>query len=75
MITQIVDEVEARGLAERRRNPDDRRSYLVSLTAKGRRKLAAAQRVSRTVAAEIAAAIGEEGDRELRSLLRKMVGS
>jgi DNA-binding MarR family transcriptional regulator len=75
MITQIVDEVEARGLAERRRNPDDRRSYLVSLTPEGKRKLKAALRVARTVADEFAAAIGEDGDRELRALLRKMVGA
>jgi DNA-binding MarR family transcriptional regulator len=75
MITQIVDEIEARGLAERRRNPDDRRSYLVSLTSEGKRKLKAARGVTKTVAAEIAAAIGEDGDRELRALLRKMVGS
>jgi DNA-binding MarR family transcriptional regulator len=75
MITQIVDEVEALGLAERRRNPDDRRSYLVSLTPEGRRKLKAARRVARTVADEFAAAIGEDGDRELRGLLRKMVGA
>jgi DNA-binding MarR family transcriptional regulator len=75
MITQIVDEVEARGLAERRRNPEDRRSYLVSLTPEGKRKLKAARRVAKTVADEIAAAIGEDGDRELRALLRKMVGT
>jgi DNA-binding MarR family transcriptional regulator len=75
MITQIVDEVEARGLAERRRNPEDRRSYLVSLTPEGRRKLKAARQVATTVAGEIAEAIGEDGDRELRDLLRKMVGS
>jgi DNA-binding MarR family transcriptional regulator len=74
MVTQIVDEVEARGLAERRRNPDDRRSYLVSLTPEGKRKLKAARQVARMVAGEIAAAIGEDGDRELRGLLRKMVG-
>jgi DNA-binding MarR family transcriptional regulator len=75
MITQIVDEVEARGLAERRRNPGDRRSYLVSLTPAGRRKLTAARRIASTVAGEFAAAIGEDGDRELRALLHKMVGT
>jgi DNA-binding MarR family transcriptional regulator len=74
MITQIVDEVEARGLAERRRNPADRRSYLVSLTPEGKRTLKAARRVAGTVAGEIVAAIGEDGDRELRALLQKMVG-
>jgi DNA-binding MarR family transcriptional regulator len=75
MITQIVDEVEAGGLVERRPNPADRRSYLVTLTPRGRRKLGAARRIVTTVAAEIAAAIGEDGDRELRGLLHKLVGS
>jgi DNA-binding MarR family transcriptional regulator len=74
MITQIVDEVEALGLAERRRNPDDRRSYLVSLTPHGRRKLKAARKVAAQIAADFEAAIGVDGDRELRALLRKMVG-
>jgi DNA-binding MarR family transcriptional regulator len=75
MVTQIVDEVEARGLAERRRNPADRRSYLVTLTPEGERTLVAARRAAGTVAAEIAAAVGEDGDRELRALLRKLVGA
>jgi DNA-binding MarR family transcriptional regulator len=74
MITQIVDEIEARGLAERRPNPDDRRSHLVSLTPAGRRKLGAARRVADAFAAEIVAAIGADGDRELRALLAKLVG-
>ena len=75
MITQIVDEVEALGLATRRRNPDDRRSYLVTLTPEGRRKLKAARRPLKTVSDEYAAAIGEDGDRELRELLRKMLSA
>jgi DNA-binding MarR family transcriptional regulator len=73
MVTQIVDEAEELGLAERRRNPDDRRSYQVSMTPAGRRKLKAARGVAGTVAGEIAAAVGEDGDRELRALLRKML--
>jgi DNA-binding MarR family transcriptional regulator len=74
MITQMVDEVEARGLAERRPNPGDRRSYLVTLTPEGKRKLVAARRLVTTLADEIAAPIGPDGDRELRALLRKLVG-
>lgn len=74
MVTQIVDEVEARGLAERRPNPADRRSYLVTLTPDGKRKLAAARRVVNKLAAELAAPVGEEGDRELRALLRRLLG-
>jgi DNA-binding MarR family transcriptional regulator len=74
MVTQIVDDAEALGLAERQRNPDDRRSYQVSLTPVGRRKLTAARRIASTIADEIAAPLGEAGDRELRALLRKMLG-
>jgi DNA-binding MarR family transcriptional regulator len=74
MITQIVDEMQVLGLAERRRNPDDRRSYFVTLTPDGKRKLRAGRRAVTTVATETAAAIGEDGDRELRGLLQKLVG-
>ena len=74
MVTQIVDEIEARGLAERRRNPDDRRSYLVSITPEGRES-SRPRAVRRRVQASSPAAIGEDGDRELRALLRKMVGA
>jgi DNA-binding MarR family transcriptional regulator len=74
MITQIVDDVETRGLVERRPNPGDRRSYLVTLTPAGKRTLTAGRRVAKTLADEIVARIGEDGDRELRGLLRKLVG-
>ena len=33
----LLDELEAEGLVERVRNPDDRRSFLIHLTAKGRK--------------------------------------
>jgi DNA-binding MarR family transcriptional regulator len=74
MITQIVDEAEARGLVARRRNPDDRRSYLVSLTPAGERKLAEGRRIADAMGREIAEPLGPEGDRELRALLRKLTG-
>src|SRR5258707_14038740 len=37
----LVDELEQRGLVERRRNPADRRSYSLFLTEQGRQKLTA----------------------------------
>jgi DNA-binding MarR family transcriptional regulator len=74
MITQIVDEAEARGLVERRRNPDDRRSYLVTLTPAGVEKLAVGRRVAEAMRREIAAPLGAAGDRDLRALLRKLTG-
>jgi DNA-binding MarR family transcriptional regulator len=66
MVTQIVDDLERLGLLERRRNPDDRRSYTVTMTAEGKRVLAKARKV--------AATIEFTGDDELRVLLRKLLG-
>ena len=74
MVTQIVDDLERAGLAERRRNPADRRSYTVSLTPEGERRLAEARRRVGQLEGELAAPAGEAGDRELRALLRKLVG-
>ncbi len=42
----LVDELEQRGLVERRRNPADRRSYALYLTEQGRAKLRDGQRAS-----------------------------
>lgn len=43
MMVQLIDEMEARGLVERRRNPKDRRHYAVCATDKGKRVLAQMQ--------------------------------
>jgi len=36
-MTSLLDRLEERGLIERKDNPEDKRSYLVGLTAKGRK--------------------------------------
>jgi DNA-binding MarR family transcriptional regulator len=73
MITQIVDELERKELVERCRNPADRRSYTVTMTPAAKRKLADARAKFALAAAEIANPIGDAGDRELRTLLRKLL--
>ena len=75
MVTQLVDHVEALGLAARRRNPDDRRSYLVTLTPAGRRTLRRATTDFEGLNARWTAALGADGDRELQGLLRKLIGA
>lgn len=35
-VVELIDELERKGIVTRRRNPDDRRSYLLTLTPKGR---------------------------------------
>jgi DNA-binding MarR family transcriptional regulator len=74
MLTQIIDELERKGLVARARNPADRRSYTVTMTAEGERVLAEARTKVAGMTAELAAPIGEAGDRELRGLLRKLLG-
>ena len=73
VVVQIVDELEAAGLVERRRNPADRRSYALQPTAKGRTTLRRAQAVAGELEAEIAPSLGADGDEELRELLRKLL--
>ncbi len=75
MVTQLVDHVEALGLAERRRNPADRRSYLVTLTPAGRRTLRRATTDFEGLNARWTAALGADGERELQRLLRKLIGA
>ena len=44
-VTLIVDDLEERGLVERRPHPDDRRAKLVSLTRAGRAAVTKAEKV------------------------------
>jgi DNA-binding MarR family transcriptional regulator len=44
-MVRVVDELEARGLCVRRPNPVDARSFRVSITPKGRRLVAKAERI------------------------------
>lgn len=71
-VTGIVDRLEARGLVERRPDPDDRRVKVAAATAEGRR-IAEGLRESLDFAREPLAALSEEERLGLRELLRKML--
>jgi DNA-binding MarR family transcriptional regulator len=66
----LVDELEQRGLVERRRNPADRRSYALYLTEQGRAKLRDGQRASTGLGVGSSLTAAER--RQLTTLLRRL---
>jgi DNA-binding MarR family transcriptional regulator len=73
-VVQIVDRLEADGLAKRGRNPSDRRSYALALTPKGRTALERAQEALEQSNAELADILGgKRQERELHDLLKKLL--
>jgi DNA-binding MarR family transcriptional regulator len=68
----LVDELEGRGFVERRDSPDDRRSYALHLTKKGRQTLEAIGRVAREHDAALCAVLSEKEREQLRTLLGRI---
>jgi DNA-binding MarR family transcriptional regulator len=73
VVVEMVDTLEARGLVERRRDPADRRLNALHVTESGRDLLKRATAVLEAANENLTRPIGEAGDRELRSLLRKLL--
>jgi DNA-binding MarR family transcriptional regulator len=74
VVVELVGALEQRGLAERRRNALDRRSYVVAPTSAGEAALERARDAVGEVEGRIADEIGGDGLAELRALLRRMLG-
>jgi DNA-binding MarR family transcriptional regulator len=68
----LVDELEKRGLVERRDTPEDRRSYALHVTAKGRETLDHIGRVAREHDAAVCAALSEKERDQLAALLGRV---
>ena len=71
-VTGIVDRLEARGLVERRPDPNDRRVKLAAATTEGRR-VACSLRDSLRFAREPLAGLSTPERESLRDLLRRML--
>ncbi|HXX88938.1 MAG TPA: MarR family winged helix-turn-helix transcriptional regulator [Acidimicrobiales bacterium] len=70
----LVDELEERGLLERRPNPADRRSHALFLTGKGRRLLDKAFEIANAHEAMVCGTLTQKERAELLSLLHKVGG-
>jgi DNA-binding MarR family transcriptional regulator len=68
----LVDELEEKGLIDRRDSRDDRRVYELYLTAKGRRALDSIARVAIEHDAAICAALNESERAQIAQLLAKI---
>jgi DNA-binding MarR family transcriptional regulator len=71
-VVAFVDELEMRGYVERRRNPDDRRSHALYLTASGRRLMQKLSDLARAHDREVTAALNDDQRGELRDLLARI---
>jgi MarR family transcriptional regulator, lower aerobic nicotinate degradation pathway regulator len=70
----LLDDLEKRGVAERRVDPDDRRRRAVYLTKKGEEQMRVLQREARKAAKSFLEPLNSDERAELNALLRKLAG-
>ncbi|WP_235498141.1 MULTISPECIES: MarR family winged helix-turn-helix transcriptional regulator [unclassified Frankia] len=71
----LLNELEAAGLAERRRDPADRRRHIVTMTEAGRRALEQAEQAQETIEDEILTGLSPQERATLTQLLRQALDS
>lgn len=73
-LVAMLDVFEERGLAERRRNPSDRRASAVHLTAEGRDQLGRALELSKEVERRLLGPLPAHERAQLHGLLKSITG-
>jgi DNA-binding MarR family transcriptional regulator len=74
-MVKLINELEGAGLADRRRRPNDRRAWEVTITPKGRRRLQRARRLASQVEDEVLGGLAATDRRQLLTLLRRALAS
>lgn len=73
-LVAMIDELESDGSVIRRRDPDDRRRYLLELTDDGVRRLADAERAAQGAEADMLAPLTPAERERLRAYLARLAG-
>jgi DNA-binding MarR family transcriptional regulator len=67
-----IDELEAKGLVERRRHPNDRRAHALHLTTKGKQTLVRGRELARSAQEELLAPLDAEERQQLHEMLLRL---
>lgn len=74
-VVSVVDDLEDRGLVERRRDPGDRRRNVLVVTERGEELIADAQEIAAELEQDLMAGVPERRRREMRTLLINVLGN
>jgi len=71
-MVSTIDELEAKGLVERRRHPTDRRAHALHLTAEGGKTLTRGRELAQRAQEDLLAPLNEQEREQLHSLLLRL---
>lgn len=74
-VVELIDDLERKGYVERRRNPADRRSYLLTLTSRGRSFQKRATQVFDAAANDFFGPLAGAERKAMADMLRRMIAS
>jgi DNA-binding MarR family transcriptional regulator len=71
-MVSTIDELEAKGLVERRRHPNDRRAHALHLTTKGKQTLTRGRELARSAQEELLSPLTDDERAQLHDMLLRL---